>query len=78
MTTGHQRASDREIGRTPAAPSHFLEMQFRRIGRRTGERGVTSIEYALIGSLLSIAIIAALLLVSGKVVAMFDAVANAF
>lgn len=45
---------------------------------RREDRGATAVEYALIATLISVVILAALALIGTKVVTMFTTVANAF
>ena len=73
---GGRWSSDREIGRTTrlwVMASAFLLAE--RPTNRS-EKGVTAIEYGLIASLIAVAIITALLAVSGKVTTMFNTIAN--
>lgn len=74
---GHVRGKLREYRGSQRGALLTKEWQMRRLARIfRSERGATAIEYALVGALISIAALAAMTNLGGKVNTMFNNVSN--
>lgn len=80
MSRKHLAASGEESARTPTVAARHIVNQGVAMRRLTQifrcERAATAIEYALVGALISIAALAAMTTLGGKIDTMFNNVSN--